>query len=180
MLNAQTNLTGVLAFPIGDRLDLQSLNPAVPGTNVTLSVSTSSGSAAQLTTFLMSARPNFLDTSATGYSTVLIANPPVVGDWLELDFVKTNGALVSIAVTNTDTNATIADLVQSLVNGVNANPALQSTDGLFASDFSDDTFCGFVGAQFTMSAFSPGFAAAQIQHTLASSTNLLVFRPMWT
>ena len=53
--------------PAGDRLELQSLDVANPGSNVTLSASTAIGTAAQLTTWLTSARPTFLDTAATGY-----------------------------------------------------------------------------------------------------------------
>lgn len=174
-LNAQTNSTQVLALPFGDRLDLQSLNPANPGSNVTLSADSALGSGAQLTAFLEAARPTFVDTAATGYATVLITNTTTVGDWLELDFVKTNGTLVSIAVTNTSTNTTVTTLVLSLALAVNADPDLQGADGLFVSDFSDDTFCGFVGAQFTMTARSPGFAAAEIQFALTASTNLAVF-----
>ncbi len=174
-LNAQTNLTQVLALPFGDRLDLQSINAANAGSNVTFNASTAIGSAPRLTSFLSTVRPDFLDSSATGYATVLITNNTSVGDWLEIDFVKTNGTLVSIAVTNTSTNTTIGSLVLSLALAINANPSLQSTDGLVVTSFSDDTFCGFVGAEFTMNARSPGFAAAEIQYTLTASTNLAVF-----
>ncbi len=101
-LNAQSNATRVRAYPTGDRLELQSLDVTVPGSNVTLSATTAIGSAAQLTTLLTPARPTFLDTPATGYLGILASNTPVVGDWLRLDFTKTNGAQVSVSITNTD------------------------------------------------------------------------------
>ena len=172
-LNAQTNFTHVHAWTVGDRLELQSLDPAVPGSHLTLGASTAIGSAAQLTTLLTPARSTFLDTTATGYLGVLVSNTPAVGDWLQLAFTKTNGTQVTVSVTNIDVGTTVAALTQSLVNSVNANQALQSLDGVLASDFSDDTYCGILAAQFTVYAREPGWAASQIQVTLTASTNLL-------
>ncbi len=173
-LNAQTNSTRVKTFPIGDRLELQSLDVAVPGANVTLSAGTTIGSAAQLTTQLTPMRPTSLDTTATGYLGVLVSNTPVIGDWLQFDFIKTNGVNVTIAVTNTTGTATIATLAQNLVNLVNSNPALQSADGLFASDFVNYEPSGLPAAQFIVYARSPGWLSAQIRATLTASANLVV------
>ena len=173
VLNAATNSTAVQAWPVGDRLELQSLNVSVPGGSVSLAGETAPGSAADPATLLTPARPTFLDTSATGYASVLISNAPVLGDWVELDFIKTNGTPISVGVTNTTTDTTIATLAQSLVNTVNADPGLQSGDGVLAANFSDDTFCGVVAAQFALYARSPGWEAAQIEVTLTASSNLL-------
>jgi uncharacterized protein (TIGR03790 family) len=173
-LNAQTNSTQVEAFAIGDRIELQSLNVAVPGSGVTMSAASAIGSAPQLTTWLTPARPSFLDTSATGYVAVLVSNAPAAGDWVQLAFTKTNGTQVTVGATNTTAGTTVAALTQSLVNSVNAALALQGPDGVLASDFADDTYCGIVAAQFTLYARSPGWAASQIQVTLTASTNLLV------
>ncbi len=172
-LNAQTNSTGVLAYAVGDRVELQSLDVLIPGGGVTLSASTGIGSAAQLATRLTPARPTFLDTPATGYLGILASNTPVVGDWLQLDITKTNGTRVSVSVTNTASGTTIATLVQNLAILVNATPALQSLDGVMAGDFSDATFCGIVAAYFTLYARSLGWPASQIQATFTASTNLL-------
>jgi uncharacterized protein (TIGR03790 family) len=172
-LNAQTNSTRVQAYAVGDRLELQSLDVMAPGSNVTLSASVAIGSAAQLTTLLTPARPTFLDTTATGYLGILASNAPIVGDWLQLDFTKTNGTSVTVSITNTASGTTIPTLVQSLLMLVNANPALQSTDGVLASDFADDTFCGIVAAQLTLYARSPGWPASQVQVAFTASTNLL-------
>jgi uncharacterized protein (TIGR03790 family) len=172
-LNAQTNATRVQAWPVGDRLELQSLDPTLPGSNVTLSASSTIGSATQLTTLLTTARPTFLDTTATGYLGVLVSNTPAVGDWLQLAFTKTDGAQVTVSVTNIIAGTTVAALTQSLLNSVNANPALQSADGVLASDFNNHTHCGIVAADFILYARSPGWAASQIQVTLTASTNLL-------
>jgi hypothetical protein len=77
-------------------------------------------------------------------------------------------------VNNPPGNTSIGILAQSLFNAVNANAALQGADGVVASDFADDTFCGIVAAQFTLYARSPGWAASQIQVTLTASSDLLV------
>jgi uncharacterized protein (TIGR03790 family) len=172
-LDAQTNSTRVQAYAVGDRLELQSLDVTVPGSNVTLSASAAIGSAAQLTTLLMPARPTFLDTAATGYFGILASNTPVVGDWLQLAFTKTNGTHTTVSVTNTTGGATIATLAQNLANLVNVDLALQSADGVQAADFGDDTGCGIVAAQFTVYARTPGWPASQIQVAFSASTNLL-------
>lgn len=172
-LNAHTNPTWVQAYAVGDRLELQSLDVAVPGSNVTLSASASIGSAGQLSTWLRPARPTFLDSTATGYLGVLASNSPVVGDWLELEFTKTNGMPVTVSVTNSASGTTIATLLQDLLNLVNASPALQSADGVLAADFADDTYCGVIAAQMTLYARSPGWPASGIQVAFTASTNLL-------
>lgn len=172
-LNGLTNLTHVQAWAVGDRLELQSLEVAQPGGAVTLSASTAAGSAAQLTTWLTPARDTFLDTTATGGLSLLASNTPLAGDWLQLDFIKTNGECLSLSVTNPAAGTDIATLVSNLVNRVKAEPALQSADGVLAADFADDTYCGIVAAEFTLYARSPGWPAAQFQVAFSASTNLL-------
>jgi uncharacterized protein (TIGR03790 family) len=170
-LNQQSNLTQVLAFPVGDRIELQSLAVMVPGSNLTVSAGSVIGSASNLTTRLTAARPVFLDTVATGYQMVTIDNTPIVGDWLQFTFIKTNGDMVTLGVTNTTAGTTIGTLAQNLANLINANPALQSTDGLFASDFYDDD-PNLPEVQFFLYARTPGWPASQILATLNTSTNL--------
>lgn len=174
-LNAATNSTRVLAYPVGDRLMLQSLDVANAGGNVTLSASTAAGSAGQLTTLLTPARPTFLDSTTTGYLSLLVSNTPAPGDWLQLNFTKTNGRAVTVSVTNTVTGTTVGAFVQSLLNRINSTPALQSTDGVLASDFYAST--SVAAAQLTLYARSPGWPAAQIQVLLTASTNLLTLPP---
>jgi uncharacterized protein (TIGR03790 family) len=172
-LNAQTNSTRVQAAAVGDRLELQSLDLAVPGNNVTLNANATPGSAAQLTTLLTSARPTSLDSTVTGYLGVLASNTPVVGDWLQLSFTKANGTQVTVNTTNTAPGTNIATLVQNLLYVVNANPELQSADGVLAADFGDDTGCGIIAAQLTLYARTPGWPASQVQVAFTASTNLL-------
>jgi uncharacterized protein (TIGR03790 family) len=172
-LNSRTSTTRVQAYLTGDRLELQSLNAATPGSNVTLTATSLLGSATQLTTFLSPTLPAFLDTIATGYLGILASNTPIVGDKLQLDFTKTNGSHVTVSVTNTSAGTTISNLTQNLADLVNATPALQSSDGVFAADFMDDTPYGVVAAQFNLYARSPGWPASSNKVTFTSSPNLV-------
>jgi uncharacterized protein (TIGR03790 family) len=171
-LNLQSNLTQVLAFPVGDRIELQSLAMNVPGSNVTVSASSAIGSASNLTTYLTAARPVFLDSVATGYQVVVIYNAPIVGDWLQFTFFKTNGNMVTLGVTNTTTGTTIGTLAQNLMNLINSTPALESADGLSASDLDSGVSDGIPVAEFFLYARTPGWPASQILATLNTSTNL--------
>ena len=171
-LNLRTYLTKVAAFPAGDRIELQSLTVNQPGSNVTVSVSAASGAATNLTTHLNAARPGFLDTVAKGYQVVTIANPPIVGDWLQISFLKTNGEAVKLTVTNTTSGTTVGVLAGNLVNLINTNPALQAADGLVAADFFDEDPYGAPLVQFFLYARTAGWPASQILATLTTSTNL--------
>jgi uncharacterized protein (TIGR03790 family) len=172
VLNLKSNVTQVTAFPVGDRIELQSLKVFVPGSNVTVSASTAIGSAPVLTTWLNPVRPAFIDTIATGYQVVTLTNAPLVGDWIQASFIKTNGTTVTLAVTNTMVGTTIGTLAQNLVNLINASPTLQSADGCFASDFFDADPYGQSEVQFFLYARTPGWPAAQMLATWNTSTNL--------
>jgi uncharacterized protein (TIGR03790 family) len=176
-LNAQTNTTRVLAFSYGDRLELDSLDIAAPGSQVTLSATTEAGAAAQSATFLTPAQPAFLDSIAAGYFGLGVSNTPAVGDWVLLDFFKTNGTHVTVGATNTVLGATIGSLTRALLNEVNATGLLQSSDGVLASDFFDSDAYGIAEAGFNLYARSAGWPAAQIQAALSASTNLVVLAP---
>jgi uncharacterized protein (TIGR03790 family) len=168
-LNGHSSQTKVMAYPIGDRLELDSLNRATPGSNVTVSVSATAGSAAQLTTTLWPARPTFLDSIAAGYLSLTAGNAPAVGDWLRLVFTKTNGALVTVSVTNTTSGTALGTLVQTLINQVNATLALQGSDGVTAGDLNSSS----TAAHFFIYARSAGWAAAQIQVAFSASSGLV-------
>jgi hypothetical protein len=166
--------TQVSATACGDRIELQSLNPALPGASVSLNASAAHFKAPPAT-LLTPALPDFLDTIATGWHNLLISNPPVVGDWLQLVVKETNGNIVSLAVTNTTSGATIGQFLQVLFNDVNDTPALQLPGGIYAADFDDESSYGF--ADFDLYARLPGWAAAAIQVTLNASSDLRVAPP---
>jgi uncharacterized protein (TIGR03790 family) len=172
LLDAATNETEVEAFAVGDRVELQSLSVYLSGTNVTVSAGAVIGTASNLTTHLTATRPVFLDTVATGYQYVTVNNAPIVGDWLQYTFVKTNGVVVTLGVTNTTAGTTVGGLAQSLVNLINSTPALESADGLFAADFFDYDPYGQASVQFFLYPRTPGWPASQIVAELDTSTNL--------
>lgn len=173
-LNLQSNLTQVVALPAGDRVELQSQDVYVPGSNVAAMVSTAAGSAPALTTRLAAARPTFLDTMATGYQLVTVYNTPAVGDWLQVTFMKTNGVQLTFAVTNSVLGTTVGALAQNLASLVNASPPLQSADGLFISDMFDYDPFGDATVQFYVYARTSGWPAAQIIATWNVSTNFQI------
>ena len=167
-LTAQTNATAVQAEAVGDRLVLRSQNVAVPGSQISLQTKTAAGAAPGLTTFATQIMPAFLDSTAYGYHVVQAGTNVSVGDWLQLTFIKTNGAQITVAATNTQTGATISSLLQTLMNQINANPELQTADGANAGDLLDlGTNYGFL-----IYAASPGGQAAQIQTSFTGSTDL--------
>ena len=172
-INLQTNSTHVAAFPIGDRIELQALALSAPGSNNTLNASAAMGTGASLTTKLTAARPVFLDTTATGYQVVTIYNPPIIGDWMQFTFIKTNGNNVSVGVTNNTTGTTVGAMALDLVNLINSTPALESADGLYAADYFDEDPYAIPAVQFFLYAQTPGWPASQILSTFNISTNLL-------
>ncbi len=167
-LNLQNGLTHVQAFPVGDRVELQSLAVYVPGNNVTVSASTASGTAPVLTTQLAVARPACLDTVATGYQLVTINNAPMVGDWIQVSIIKTNGTVVSLGITNNTPGTSVGTMTANLMNLINANPALTTADGVSAADLYSDSS----EAQFFLYARTPGWPASQILAQWSTSTNL--------
>ena len=173
-INLQSNATRVAATARGDRLELHSFDISTPGSNVPLSASSSIGSASQLTTSLAPARPEFLDTVATGYVIFEVTNTMVQGDWLQLQITKTNGAQFSISVTNNTADTNVADLCQSLMDAVNATPTLQDPDGVLASDLMPQFPWDAV---FLIYSRSPGWPAARIQTQLTTSLDLGNTRP---
>jgi uncharacterized protein (TIGR03790 family) len=168
-LAAQENATEVQADAVGDRLVLRSQNVATLGSQISLRADATIGSAAALTSFATAALPTFLDSSAYGYHVLQAGNNPAVGDWLQVTFFKTNGAQVTVAVTNTQSGASIATLLQDLMNRINATAALQTADGANASDLLDNGGGFYI---FFINAASPGWQAAQIKTIFTGSSDL--------
>lgn len=170
VLNSAGNSTLVGAIPLGDRIELRSQNPALPGADVTLDASVSGS-----TTVLTPASPVFLDTIATGYHNILVSNTPAVGDWLQLSIVETNGDTVTLSVTNTSNGESIGQFLASLFDTIDNTAALQLPDGLYAGDFDDESGYGY--ADFNLYAQSAGWPASAIQTTLTASPDLVVVPP---
>ena len=169
-LNTQSNATRVAAIAATDRMELQGLDVATPGTNISIRASASTGSAGGLTIMPSGARPLFLDTVATGYIGLTATNAVADGDWLQLQVTKTNGSQISLSVTNTPGDTNVSDLCQLLMNAVNAEPSLQGPDGVVAADlFSDINI-----AEFLLYVRTAGWPAAQAKAELTASSDLVV------
>jgi hypothetical protein len=168
-LTSRENATGVQAVPVGDRLVLRSQNVATLGNQISVRAGAAKGASGILTSFATAAEPTFLDSTAYGFHLVQASNDPVVGDWLQLVIIKTNGTQVTLAVTNTETGQSITSFLQTLFNQLNGTNVLQGTDGVNASDlleWNEDSY-GFL-----VNANSPGWPAAQIQAILFGSPDL--------
>ncbi len=145
------------------------LDRSLAGTNLAVSVTAAPGSAPYLSTWLTTARSTFLDSSAVGFLGLEVRNTPTVGDWVLIDFLKTNRVPVRIGVTNTTSGTTMAALAQAAINRINTDPALQSGDGVKAGDL----YASSTVEQFFLYARTPGWPAAQIEVALTASSNLL-------
>ena len=176
---SKTNLTKVSAFAHGDRIELQSFDLAQPGTQISISAASSAGTAAALTTFIGATRNNFLDSIAFGIRTFTVSCAPTVDSCLLLTVTKTNGQVVAVGATNSAGNTSISTLTRSLVNLINATPALQGSDGVTAEDLRNYDAYSPPFARFNLRARSTGWSAAQLAATL-SGTPEFTFQPTGT
>ena len=170
-LNFVQFIDQVIPAAHGDRIELQSLADYTTfGSQMSLSVNSTNPSGA-LTTFVSASGTNFVDTVASGLRLFEIGGTPMVGSWLQMSVTKTNGAVVTLAVTNTVNGATLGQFTQQFMNLLNTNvsPSLQGTDGLQAGDLQD---AGTV-VEFNVRPNSAGYAAASlVQATLTVSGDL--------
>ena len=115
------------------------------------------GNADTLSTFLSGSRSTFLTSEASGYQQYTVKNGSfAIGGYLKFTFTKTNGAYVTVGVTNLSGGAVSStNLAGQLVDSINATPALQGSDGIVAEDFAV-----VIDATFTLRARSPGYQAA--------------------
>ena len=176
-----TNQTKVWATAYGDRVGLQSFDITRLGTNTTLQVSNSQGSAASLTTFIQPARSNFLDKVAFGMRGYLITNTLVTvaaGNYLQCVLIKTNNSVVVVAVTNSTSGAAFNDFCQAFLNAINTNTAMQSADGILVDDINmheDEPYRTYVygtndhSGEFNIYAQSPGWQESQVRVAISGS-----------
>ncbi len=167
------------ATAYGDRIELQFTDINTLGAQIPVSVSNVVGSASALTTFIAASQTNFLDTVAYGYYGsdgigFSAANPPSVGDYLQLVVTKTNGMQVTLAATNTAPGTNISGLTGQLINAINGNSTLQAADGLVAGDFIPYDGYSISYAQFNLYARTAGWPASQILVDFSGSTNLVL------
>ncbi len=173
VLNQPSN-TNAVATAHGDRIELQFTNPGTVGRQVPVAVSNSIGTAGVLTTFITANRTNFLDSPAVGRRNFVVTNTPVSDSYLQFSVTKTNGATVTLSMTNPPGNSSTPALIQMLLNTINTNADLLAADGLWAADFIDYTIYqvpSINGGEFNLYAQTPGWPSSQVQVSLSGSPN---------
>lgn len=171
---AYSNATKVVAFAHGDRIELQSMNLNLSGSNVVVTTSNYIGTASLLTTYVTASRSNFIDTPALGLREFAVVGEVVLGDYLRLTVTRTNGVVTMVSVTNQAASSgnVFTDMqvfAQALLTAVNTNAALTGPDGVVA----EDLIIGAAGsdpvAQFNLRTRTVGWKEAQIQAQLTGS-----------
>ena len=128
------------------------------------------GSGNVLSTFLNASQPTLLASQAFGvqeYSE--LSNSTPANSWMQFTFILTNGQTVIVAVTNQSAGNS-ATLAGQLYNAINANPALQGSNGVVAGDYALNQYGTFFYTAFNVYARSPGYQAAMIKITPAVSS----------
>jgi uncharacterized protein (TIGR03790 family) len=128
---------------------------------IQMSVANTAGGGNALDTFLNPAQPAFMASTAFGYQGyTVISNFTALptNAWIQFTFTLTNGQAVTEAVTNVLNTNSVA-LAFQLYNEINADPALQGSNGVQAEDFVPIG----TSVNFNIYARSPGYQAALIQ-----------------
>ena len=126
-----TNTTKVSATAYGDRIELQSFDFATLGAQIPLLTSNAIGGASALTTGIAASGTNLLDSVACGIRMgYVITNAPLIGDYLQMIVVKTNGQTITVSVTNSVGGTNLSQFAKAFFDSVNTNPALQTLDGV--------------------------------------------------
>ena len=190
-LNASsyTNTTKVRAFAHGDRIELQALDITRAGDATTLVTSNYLGTATLLTTQIKAARPDFLDRVATGVRSYGVTNSlgsnVPTGSWLQAVVIKTNGTVVTMAVTNVSSTNTLRLFAREFFDRLNTNAALAAADGILVDNINlheDPPYDQYVygysdhSGEFDVQARSPGWPESQIRVRFTASSGL-VFTP---
>lgn len=176
-LNAPSysNATMVAASPRGDRIELRNLNMATRGDQISLSASNAVGAATALTTQLSASRDSFLESTALGRRAFMVTNAPTADSFLQMTVTLTNGEMVTLSVTNAPGNTNTGVLVKELVDAINTNAVLKTSDGVMVEDYVSYNFWfGRQGGEFNLLARSPGWLESQIQAQLSGSANFAI------
>ncbi|MCW5553625.1 MAG: TIGR03790 family protein [Verrucomicrobiae bacterium] len=170
-----TNVTKVAAAPRGDRIELRGLDMAVRGDQTALSVSNTVGTATALTTQISASRDTFLESTALGRRNFMITNTPTENSYLQMTVTRTNGEVVSVSVTNAPGSNNTGVLIKQLVDAINTNAVLMTSDGVMVEDFvSYNVWLGRQGGEFNLLARSPGWPESQVQARLTGSANFAI------
>ena len=138
------------------------------------SVSSALGTAGGVSTFLTAVQPTFMASQALGMQSYIVSSNTPTNGWIQFAFTKTNGAVVSITITNQPQSpVSSVALANQIYNAINGNPALQGSDGVQAEDFLQIPN----QASFNVYARSPGLAAAGIRSLPKCGGNVYMYTP---
>jgi len=144
---------------LATNFNLANFNTGVIQTTAASAIGNGNG----LSTFLNASQPALLASGACGmqgYSER--SNSIPTNSWIQFTFTKTNGQSVVVAVTNQSPGNSGA-LAAQMFAAINANPALQGSDGVVAGDYIVNKYGSFYYTAFNLYARSPGYQAAAIQ-----------------
>src|SRR5262249_28217019 len=148
----------------------RSTNKLKPGSQVAAYAEASAGSGGNLTTHVSVSQGNFVDSLALATGVFEITNTGLLpGDCLNLEVIKTNGAHVTVSVTNNDLGGLAFTLARNLADQVNREPLLMNLDGVSAAVASSSNAPG-VALALSLQARTAGVGPSQIKATLTSSS----------
>jgi uncharacterized protein (TIGR03790 family) len=167
--------TKITAAAHGDRIELQSTDMSKSGSQVSVVVSNSVGTASTLTSFISASAGTCLDTVANGIRGWEVVGNPVSLGYLGVTVNTTNGTIITMSVTNIS-GQTLLQMLQALSDLIrtNASPSLQGPDGLALEDIAQVAVTPTQDIAFNLRALSPGWNAAQIQATMFGSSEFNV------
>lgn len=167
--------TKVAAYPHGDRIELQSTDMSKSGSQVSVTVSNSIGSASALTTFISASSPTCLDTVAYGSRGWDITGNPTPAGFLSVTVTTTNGASATLSVFNNGSQ-TLQQLAQALSDMITTNisPSVSGPDGLVLEDLQSNPLGPVQEVTFNLRARSQGWNASQIQANVSGSPEFAI------
>jgi uncharacterized protein (TIGR03790 family) len=134
-----------------------------------VSVESTAGTASLRSVHANTPQSHFVSSTAQGWRSFSASGSSKTNTWLVMVVTKTNGQIVSSGITNTSGTNSLAMLGSQLFNAINAEPLLQSADGVYADDFVVD----FLGKpSFHLLARSGGLAAANVRAQLSASSGI--------
>jgi len=150
----------------GLRIGSASLPPVAGGK---LLAESSRGAAGLLTTFLSTSRESSLESSALGGRAGVLSGSPQTGSWLRLSVTRTDGAPISVGVTNQSAGVRLFELADEMAALVNSAPGLQGARGLRMEELTADAS---TVVTFTLRPRTSGYAAAGLKFALTASSGL--------
>ena len=166
-INARSTTGQTSALVIGDRIEVHSLDPAKPGSLVSLTAGASAGTGMFATTFVSASRGDFVDSPAFAVAWLDVTNARLAqGDCLQLDVIKTNGTRVTLSTTNYAVGGSALLVAQSLADSVNNDATLQGADGITAQVMMSTNPSS--AGTLVLQARASGLAPTQIQALLST------------